>query len=207
MHTMQSFFDKAANRWDAGWKPDQYARLAEILDAAAIKHNARVLDIGCGTGVLFPLIEYRVEHVVAVDLSEKMLRCAQKKAAVPLVRADALALPFTETFDWAICNSVFPHFSDAPQALVAIRRVLKTGGTLLICHVDSRDTINAIHRRVGGAVAHDVLPDAVSMQTMLEETGFHGIEVHTAKDRYVAHGCKAEDHPTQSQPCPREGTP
>ena len=185
---LRAYFDQEAKSWDAGWTAPQRKRLAEIVTNLNIRPEDRVLDVGCGTGVLFSVL--RTERIVGVDISSQMLYRAQAKAPVHLVQADAHILPFGEIFDWVICNCVFPHFSQPARALGTIHRVLRPGGGLLICHVEACSSINAMHRDKGGAVADDLLPDSMTLRQMLDGAGFEKIRVQDRPDRYVARGWK-----------------
>ncbi len=119
-----------------------------------------------------------------------MLRRAQAKGQpVAYVQRDAQRLPFrAETFDWAICNAVFPHFPNQRRALAEAGRVLRKGGRLAICHTASRQAINEFHRSVGGVVAHDTIPDEKVMRQLLREAGLGQVRVWDQPDRYLALG-------------------
>lgn len=114
-----------------------------VLDAVApaIGGPASIgsaLDVCCGTGAamrtLRPLC---TERVVGVDLSRGMLDEARRRlveapgtAAVELIRADALALPFEAEFDVVTCFGAFGHFAegDEPRLVESIARALKPRG-------------------------------------------------------------------------------
>lgn len=102
------------------------------------------------------------------------------------IQADAGRPPLRDqTFDWIICNAVFPHFTDRVAALRALRRCLTADGALVICHASSRETINAIHQQAGGAVAHDDLPDPATLAALLLQAGLHPVHTVDSVDRYV----------------------
>ena len=195
----RQFFDRAAADWDALEVEETYVRLREIVAGLGIAPGAAVLDVGCGTGVLLPLLRESMNgngHVVALDLSGEMLKRALGKGAalsqskeqpVIYVQGDAESLPLPEgIFDWVICNAVFPHFSDKSRALAEISRVLRKGGRLVICHTASRQTINEFHRSIGGVVAHDAIPGEEEMLRLLRETGLVEVQVRDEPDRYLA---------------------
>ncbi|MEA3340621.1 MAG: methyltransferase domain-containing protein, partial [Chloroflexota bacterium] len=184
MNHRRRFFDQAADDWDELEVEETYARLREIVAGLGIAPGAAVLDVGCGTGILLPLLRESMNGdgcVVALDLSREMLkRALGKGAALSLskgqpavyVQGDAESLPLPEgAFDWVLCNAVFPHFADKLCALAELRRVLRPGGRLVICHTASRQTINEFHRSIGGAVAHDAIPGEAEMLRLLQETG------------------------------------
>lgn len=102
--------------------------------------DARVLEIGCGTGRVTALLAPRVDRVAAVDLSPDMLRRARRRFSdrtpVSLVRADALALPLAPAFELAVAaNGVFSHLLEDRERLRALRQIrgrLRPGGRLLV---------------------------------------------------------------------------
>ena len=189
----RQFFDRAAVEWDASETEETHTRLREIVTGLGIEPGSAVLDVGSGTGVLVPLLLEATDgegQIVAADLSGEMLRRAQAKGhPVAYVQGDAQRLPFlAETFDWIICNAVFPHFPDKRCALGEVSRVLREGGRLAICHTASRQAINEFHRSVGGVVAHDTIPDEKAMRQLLREAGLGEVMVWDEPDRYLALG-------------------
>jgi ubiquinone/menaquinone biosynthesis C-methylase UbiE len=189
----REFFDQAAANWDAQEVEKTHTRLREIVVGLGIEPGSAVLDVGTGTGVLVPLLREATDgegQIVALDFSGQMLSRAQAKGhPVAYVQGDAQRLPFlAETFDWVICNAVFPHFPDKRRALAEASRVLRKGGRLVICHTASRHTINGIHHSVGGVVAHDTLPDKKVIQQLLQEVGLGEVKVWDKPDRYLALG-------------------
>ena len=131
---------------------------------------------------------------MALDLAEEMLRLARRKECpgeIDHVQADVLSLPFCPgVFDAVVCYSSFPHFQDKVQALREVRRVLRAGGRLFICHTSCKDTINHIHRSIQ-VVSHDLVPDAPEMESMLLDAGFADVVVQDQPDSYLASARKA----------------
>jgi SAM-dependent methyltransferase len=97
--------------------------------------GARVLEVGCGAAACSRWLATQGAHAVATDLSAGMLRHARAGAArsgveVPLVQADATALPFADgTFDIA-CTAfgAVPFVADSARVMAEIHRVLRPGG-------------------------------------------------------------------------------
>ena len=191
----RQFFDRAAADWDALEVEETHVRLREIMAGLGIAPGATVLDVGCGTGVLLPLLHESTNgngHVVALDLSGEMLKRALSKGQMAVyVQGDAQSLPLPEgIFDWVLCNAVFPHFPDKSRALAEIRRVLRNGGHLVICHTASRQAINELHRSVGGVVARDAIPDEGEMLRLLQEAGLMEAQMRDEPDRYLVLACR-----------------
>ncbi|MBI2061475.1 MAG: methyltransferase domain-containing protein [Nitrospirae bacterium] len=95
--------------------------------------GARVLDVGCGTGILLSHLPEGVQRV-GVDVSAAMLGDAAKRTPLlNLVRTDIKRLPFkTGEFDAAVCRAVLQHLDQPQSAIGEIRRILKPGGRLVL---------------------------------------------------------------------------
>ena len=192
----QQYFDGVAAQWDKLVAGEPTRRLSEIIAALDIAPGVTVIDVGCGTGVLFPMLAEKVRppagSVIALDVSRQMLlRASEKQLNLPevhvhLVQADAqnLALP-DGMADWVIANSVFPHVHDKAFTLREMYRVLRRGGRMVICHFNSREAVNALHRRIGGAIGDDQLPPNDEMVRMVAEAGFLDVTLQEGEDRYV----------------------
>jgi SAM-dependent methyltransferase len=109
---------------------------ARLVRYSGVTAGARVLDVGCGTGVVAITAARLGAAVSAIDLTPQLLERAREHAAVASVEVDwregdAEALPFEDAhFDFVL--SQFAHmFAPRPEvALGEMLRVLKPGGTL-----------------------------------------------------------------------------
>lgn len=103
-----------------------------------------VLDVGCGTGRLLCRLAERhpSARLFGLDLSNKMLECAQQNAAargasIHFVQGECERLPFKNgQFDVIICSHGFHHFTDQPRAVAEMARVLGPGGMLFLIDGD-----------------------------------------------------------------------
>jgi ubiquinone/menaquinone biosynthesis C-methylase UbiE len=79
------FFDRLAPVWDEDNKYDEQ-KIEKILDYAGIRQGVSVLDIACGTDILFPFYLRRgVSKIAGVDLSEGMIALAKQKFSDPRI--------------------------------------------------------------------------------------------------------------------------
>ena len=90
------------------------------------------LDVCCGTGAALRALVDTTDRLVGIDSSEGMLEEARRHlpSHVELVRGDALAMPFHEEFDAAVCVGAFGHIAveDEPRFALSIHRALRPGG-------------------------------------------------------------------------------
>ena len=63
--------------------------------------------------------------------------------------------------------------------------MLRDGGRLVICHANNRETVNEIHRTIGGAVAHDTIPSEEETRRLLRESRLNHAVVQNEPDRYL----------------------
>ena len=157
-----AFFDRLAPGWDEDCRHDD-AVIERILDNAGVAAGQRVLDIGCGTGVMIPHYLARgAAEVVGVDISPKMLEAARRKFPMPTVsflHADAEIHAFAPEYDVCVVYNAFPHFPN-PEALVQnLAGALRPGGTLTIAHGSSRAEIDRRHMEAAGEVSRHLPSD------------------------------------------------
>ena len=115
------------------WCPEGLTESAAGLLGAV--GGRQILEVGCGAASCGRWLRIAGATVVALDLSAGMLREAVQAAvrtgvAVPLVQADACALPFADTsFDIA-CSAfgAVPFVADSPRLMHEVARVLRPGG-------------------------------------------------------------------------------
>ena len=144
------FFDRLAPGWDADTvRHDDI--IAKILDTAGVKPGADVLDVACGTGVLFPdYLSRNVGSLTAVDISPEMAKIAQSKCPRAKVYcADVMEVDFGRKFDCVVVYNAFPHFPEPEMLIETLSGLLKSGGKLTVAHGMSRAAID--HRHEGSA--------------------------------------------------------
>ncbi len=135
---MQTAFDESQRRTWAG-QADAYAAsfaklcaypVPGLLDAAAVRENARILDVGTGTGTAAAVACERGAKVTAVDAESGMVARAALAAPEADVRLAALPrLPFADDqFDAVVGNFVLNHVGRPRDAQREIRRVTRPGG-------------------------------------------------------------------------------
>lgn len=180
------YFNGVAEEWESK-KIAEERQIENLLAKLDWNHCENVLDIGCGTGVLFPYLEKRMygkKKICALDFAECMISEAAQKnyPSISLLCGCARYLPLQDnSIDRIIAFHVFPHIKGKILTLKECWRVLQPNGELVILHIHSSEEINAIHSEIGGAVKNHKLEPANQMGQMLESVGF---EIKQAVDRY-----------------------
>lgn len=156
----KNFFDEKADTWDneSIYSPNLIKAVVEI---SGIPQNGRVIDIACGTGVLFPFIlEKEPSELFGIDISDKMLEKAAKKFPSPSVRlqsGDFMDIK-EDCFDIAFVYRAYPHFPDKKAFAKKLHTILKTNGRFVIAHTESRAAINQRHKKGAMHVSDILLP-------------------------------------------------
>ena len=140
------FFDRCAPTWDAEMiKSDEIIGI--ILDAAGVTAGKTVLDVACGTGVMFDYYLQRgAGAVTGIDISPEMARIAREKyPQVQVLCADVEETVFDKKFDCIMVYNAFPHFPDPEGLIKKLSELLAPGGTLTVAHGMSRAEIDHHH--------------------------------------------------------------
>jgi demethylmenaquinone methyltransferase/2-methoxy-6-polyprenyl-1,4-benzoquinol methylase len=163
---VETMFDRIAPRYDVlnrllTFRMDVRWRRRAVR-SLALPEASLVLDLACGTGDLCRAL-VKAGHVpVGIDFSAGMLRAAHTD--VPLVRADAMQLPFADaTFDGITCGFALRNFVALEPVLAECARVLRPGGRVALIDVaePTSPLVRSVHRAwfrhvvpfVGGVVS------------------------------------------------------
>lgn len=117
----------------------QFSWGKKVLDRVTLRGDETMLDAGCGTGRLTGELLERLPrgHVIALDLSENMLRSArvnlsaQFEGRVQFVAANLLHLPFTAAFHGIFSTAAFHWVSDHETLFRNLHEALRPGGWLI----------------------------------------------------------------------------
>jgi ubiquinone/menaquinone biosynthesis C-methylase UbiE len=133
---VQRQYASQASDYERRWAGYLDATLKPTLAALHAGAGERILDVGCGTGLL--LRELQIEQAgvegLGVDVSEDMLViAADRSIGARHVRADVHQLPFRAgSFDAVVSSSSLHHWDRPSQVLTGIRKLLRPGGRLVL---------------------------------------------------------------------------
>ena len=164
---IKEFFNRLAPNWDERCVFNK-ANIQRILTLAQVGEGNRVIDVGCGTGVMIePLLACGVSEIYAVDLAEGMIAKAKEKygqeAAVWFEAVDFLDND-KRGYDCVIVHNAYPHFLDKLALADAIHRSLRVGGRFVIAHSDSRAKINGCHHKLDSNISTYLQAAAIEAQ-------------------------------------------
>jgi SAM-dependent methyltransferase len=130
-------FDVAADAYDAFMGRYSVLLAPQLADFAGVRPGQHVLDVGCGTGALVRELVERLgaEAVAAVDPSAPFVAAtAARYPGVDVRAATAEALPFDDdAFDATLAQLVVHFMADPLAGLREMRRVTRSGGTVVAC--------------------------------------------------------------------------
>lgn len=163
-----NFFDGCAPFWDDDMIRNEEV-IATILDKAAVKEGSHVLDIACGTGVLFPdYLDRNVASITGIDISPEMVKIAQEKFPdIEVICGDAEKYPFQNQFDVVMIYNAFPHFLNPSCLIEALSKLVKPGGKVSIAHGMSREALSKHHSGSARKVSIELLHET-ELATLLE---------------------------------------
>ena len=118
-----------------------------------------ILDVACGTGVLFPDYEKRgVGSVTGIDISPEMAKIAQSKFPdVTVICGDVEETVFDRKFDAIMVYNAFPHFPDPANLIKVLAGLVKPGGRLCVAHSMSRAQLQQHHAGRASRVSIDLI--------------------------------------------------
>lgn len=136
-HTVEAAFDAVALEYDF---MASLFHSSDFILANLPTQRGRVLDAGCGSGVLAHDLAALFQQVLAVDLSYDLLAIAQaqrKEDNILYCQLDLETMGFSGGYDLIVSMNVFHHIADVPGLLQTFRDSLNLGGRLILTDVIS----------------------------------------------------------------------
>ncbi len=191
----------AAEAYEALHVPALFRQWAPLVaEAAGIRPSQRVLDVGCGTGVLAREAASRQQGrggVAGLDPSPGMLSVAERFAPrIEWRQGVAESLPYPDaSFDAVVSQFGLMFFGDRQQALGEMKRVLAPGGRMAVAVWESLENSEAypveveLLERIGGRPAADALRapfrlgDLEELAALFDDAGLAPVRIATQLGR------------------------
>ncbi len=156
----------------------------ELLSHINLQPNWVIADVGCGRGFFTIPLAYRVQKVYGIDVKQEKLNDLksnfeelQLTNIVPLL-GDTKLIPIDNNIvDFLISVNTLHEFENKDHMINEMRRVLKPNGKALISDFDKRDT------GFGPPILNRLSRNETT--TLLENTGFKILQVHSLKYHYL----------------------
>ena len=183
-------FDTAAAEWDSHPHRVALARFVgeTILQTERLTPEARLLDYGCGTGLLGLYLLPHVKHVTGIDTSPGMLDVLREKitqSEIPNMEVRLLDLQEQDTslassnsFDAVTMNMVLHHVKETGSLLRNLKTLLSPGRTLFITDLNTEP--GTFHGEEAEGVFHHGF-DQQELREQLSEAGFKPLEIRTVR--------------------------
>lgn len=149
-HELMSLYDSTASIYNKRYRTVQYRKYVYVKGSP--NKGDRLLDVGCGTGMIFHGFGSNVGSLVGVDISIKMLKVALRslrKSApkVDLLRADADSLPFrSNTFTKVTSVTVLQNMPEPSETIKEIARVASVGGQVALTCLKKKHDLPSLKR-------------------------------------------------------------
>jgi ubiquinone/menaquinone biosynthesis C-methylase UbiE len=129
----QRYYDEFST-WYERHRHDGYHAFIDQLESEAVRRymtpETRLLEAGCGTGLVLGRLAPHAKLAIGVDLSSGMLRKAHERR-LEVVQGTLTQLPFADSSFDVVCSfKVLAHVKDIEQAMREMARVLRPGGVL-----------------------------------------------------------------------------
>lgn len=162
-------FGDLANRW---WDPEsEFKPLHDInplrlgwIDKSVVLKNKRVLDIGCGGGLLSEGMAALGAEVTGIDLSEKSLSIARLhllesgyQVDYRQISAEAMAEAAPGEFDVITCLEMLEHVPDPASIIAACAKLIRPGGDIFLSTIN-RNPKSYLHAVIGAEYILKLLP-------------------------------------------------
>ena len=161
----QDYYDKFSKIYE-NKRGEGYHQMIDNLEISIlnkyINPTDKVLEVGCGTGLILKEIDKKVSKAVGIDLSEGMLEKARNRG-LEVYHAEASDMPFEDnSFDLVYSYKVLAHIEAIEKTLYEIKRVLKTDG-IAILEFYNRNSLRTLIKKIkpSNIIAKNITDDSV----------------------------------------------
>lgn len=165
-------YDITAQIYDMRYAEDQTAKIEAAIKSTPLGKEGLVLDVGCGTGLLFKYVANRAGAVVALDISRNILLEAKRRAErfpnVHLILADADNMPLKPgIISYLYAITVIQNLPVPLKTLIEIQRVVKENGLMVITGLRKKFTGEAFERLFRNAGLNPMILEDDSLKCLI----------------------------------------
>lgn len=186
MNNIARYFDEKADSWDSSHMLQNPVQGA-VAALAGVNEDARVLDLGCGTGAMTPTyLALQAREVVGLDVAPGMIAQAQKKFAhqpsLDFRCQDVYEFDDEEGFDALVIYNAYPHFLDKERLVHKLASLARPEARFVVAHGMGRAMLNTHHGNVpsdistplrAAEVESEVWKQAFTIDTLVDAPRFY----------------------------------
>jgi ubiquinone/menaquinone biosynthesis C-methylase UbiE len=144
-------YDLTAHIYDMRYAEEQTAKIEAVMESISMEKEGLVLDVGCGTGLLFEYVSHKAKAIVGLDISRETLfqakKHAKKFANVHLILADSDNVPLKEdVFSHVFALTLIQNTPNPLKTLNEIKRVSKENTVIIVTGLKKKFPIQTFKR-------------------------------------------------------------
>ena len=176
----------AYDRWSRVWNLARYTNGAiyETTLGLLEHRHRRILDVGCGTGLMSAKLAASGRRVLGVDISTAMIERARRTSdpRTEFIHGDAEKLPAEDCDFNAVVNLIsFHHYPNPSRTVAEFRRVLRPNGRLILIAFDRNSRYIALAQKANrwtkGIAGKSWQKTSGEIVALLRDAGFTRIEI------------------------------
>jgi len=196
IQNQRDYFNENVKKWVRDIQPFEEELIKKSLHTLGIVDGDCVLDVGCGTGVLYGYLQdYRLGYYMGVDISDNMLEQFVKAYSDVYLKQLDFNSRLKEdlgTYDYVIIYNSIPHFDQLDLVFENAKRCLNKNGVFSIIHARSRQGLREHHKRIGYVPQGDSIPTDETLRLLCSTHDFEASFIED--DDFFYFSCKKVEH-------------
>lgn len=175
LEDQKDYFNSNYKSWINSIDDNKKKVIEESIKSLGLGKNITVLDIGCGTGILYPfLMGIPVKEYMGLDISERMVEEFSKKHKnVNLKICDfQKEIDLNRKFDTVLIFDSIPHFEDLDTLFINAGTHLESNGRFSIIHSRTREELKKHHRKINFSLGREAIPLDADLEVLCDRYGF-----------------------------------
>jgi len=179
----KTYFNETYHSWQKELTAEKRKIISQTLTLLKVHPTDTVLDVGCGTGVLYDaFINLGLSQYLGLDISENML--SSFSAVFPDAKTYCgnfdKQIILNQSFDLCIIFNSIPHFEDLDTVFKNAYNHLNAKGKFAIVHARTRQGLKEHHRKINYKMSREAIPSNDTLALLCEKNHF---ALHTILDQ------------------------